>query len=89
MRVLIVLILVGTARADEGTQVRGEVGKALDRAVQRSTGGSFWGAVLVAQKGEILLAKGYGSADYADRPNTARSLFEIASTTKQFTAAQS
>jgi CubicO group peptidase (beta-lactamase class C family) len=88
MRVLLVLILFATAAAgDDDVVVRGDAGKALDSAVERSTGGSFWGAVLVAQKGEILLAKGYGSADYAGRPNTARSLFEIASTSKPFTAA--
>ena len=34
-----------------------------------------------------MLAKGYGNADYAQRPNTPDTLFEIASTSKQFTAA--
>ncbi|MDP6408272.1 MAG: serine hydrolase domain-containing protein [Planctomycetota bacterium] len=61
-------------------------GEALDQAVQR-VGDDFWGAVLVARKDEILLAKGYGFADYEDTPNTPRTLFELASASKQVAAA--
>jgi CubicO group peptidase (beta-lactamase class C family) len=64
-----------------------DLGKKLDATVDRVGKGRFWGAVLVARKGEVLLAKGYGMADYAARPNDVRTLFEIASTSKQFTAA--
>ena len=60
---------------------------AIDRAVQRTTRGGFWGTVLVARGGKILHEKGYGFADYASRPNTPRTLFEIASTSKQVAAA--
>lgn len=47
----------------------------------------FSGAVLVADGEHILLAKGYGYADRAQRaPNTVRTRFRIASITKSFTA---
>jgi CubicO group peptidase (beta-lactamase class C family) len=63
-----------------------DLGRRLDEAIQRSTGGGLWGAVLVAREGEVLLAKGYGFADYATTPNRPDTLFEIASASKQFTA---
>jgi CubicO group peptidase (beta-lactamase class C family) len=69
------------------TVIAGELGKKLDAAVQRATGGGFWGVVLVATKGKPVLSKGYGYADYGERPNTPDTLFEIASTSKSFTAA--
>lgn len=59
----------------------------LDHEIQLATGGAFWGVVLVAQENRVLLEKGYGNADYASRPNTPKTLFEVASTSKQFTAA--
>ena len=58
----------------------------LDRTVQRTTKGGFWGAILVARNGKVILAKGYGFADYARRPNTPTTLFELASTSKQVAA---
>jgi len=83
-----VLLLCSTAaRGAEPNVVNGELGEKMDRAVQLNTGGGFWGAVLVAKNGGILLAKGYGFADYANRPNGPDTLFEIASTSKPFTAA--
>jgi CubicO group peptidase (beta-lactamase class C family) len=48
----------------------------------------FSGSVLVAKDGKVLLAKGVGLADEKTKePNTEHTLFEIASATKQFTAA--
>lgn len=77
----------GFAKDSDEAIVSGRLGGRIDQAVQRSTGGGFWGAVLVSRGGEILLAKGYGFSDYSSRPNTPRTLFEIASASKQFTAA--
>jgi len=64
-----------------------ELAQRLDKAVTRASGGKFWGVVLVARKGKTLFAKGYGFADYKQRPNSPQTMFEIASTSKQFTAA--
>lgn len=48
----------------------------------------FSGTVLVAQGDRILLEKGYGSANYEyAMPNTAATIYNIASITKLFTAA--
>lgn len=45
------------------------------------------GAVLIAKKGDILLAKGYGLANREyDIPNTPETRFRLASVSKQFTA---
>jgi len=47
----------------------------------------FSGSILVAQKGEKLLSKGYGMADYEHTvPNTPNTKFRLGSLTKQFTA---
>ena len=49
---------------------------------------SFSGAILVAQDGKILLDKAYGDANLEWKiPNTPTTKFQIASMTKQFTAA--
>lgn len=85
--VTLLLLLSSAADAGEDEVVAGPLGRKLDQAVWKASGGNFWGAVLVAKDGEVLLAKGYGEADYDERPNTANTLFEIASTSKQFTAA--
>src|SRR4051812_22034992 len=47
----------------------------------------FTGSVLIAQKGKVLLSKGYGMADIGhDVPNTSTTKFKLASVSKQFTA---
>ena len=71
----------------DGTLVAGELGEELDAAVSIAAQGEAWGAVLVAKDGEVLLAKGYGKADYADVDCTPNTLFELASASKQFAAA--
>lgn len=49
--------------------------------------GYFNGAVLVAEKGEILLSKGYGYASFQyGMPATSKTKFRIGSLTKAFTA---
>src|ERR1700730_6447271 len=50
--------------------------------------GSFMGSVLVARGNEVLLDKGYGSANLEwDVPNSPSTKFRLGSLTKQFTAA--
>ena len=50
--------------------------------------GNFCGVVLIGQGDEVLLCKGYGTADYEKgTPVTPRSRFQIGSLGKQFTAA--
>ena len=47
----------------------------------------FMGSVLVAEKGKVVFAKGYGLADVEQNiPNTPETKFMIGSITKQFTA---
>lgn len=59
-------------------------GEAFEAAADAIEG--FWGSVLVARDGEILFAKGYGMADFEERPCTPLTLYELASVSKQVTA---
>jgi CubicO group peptidase (beta-lactamase class C family) len=60
----------------------------MDQVVQSLVPGRFMGAVLVARGNEVLLSKGYGSANLEwQLPNTPSTKFQLASITKQFTAA--
>lgn len=61
----------------------------LDKYMQAHAAfGNFSGAVLVARNDSILLMNGYGLANREwNIPNTAGTKFQIASNTKQFTAA--
>jgi CubicO group peptidase (beta-lactamase class C family) len=64
------------------------VGAALDRYMARLAAYGYSGSVLVARGGRVLLHQGYGLADRARRrPYTAETLFDVASISKQFTAA--
>jgi CubicO group peptidase (beta-lactamase class C family) len=64
-------------------------GSSLDSVVEPYVKSrAFMGAVLVARDGDILLNKGYGSANLEwDIPNTPTTKFRLGSLTKQFTAA--
>ncbi|MDX2131962.1 MAG: serine hydrolase domain-containing protein [Planctomycetota bacterium] len=70
-----------------GDVVAGDLGKQLDDAVRRATYGQFWGCVLAAKDGEIVLAKGYALANDELEPITGDTLLELASVSKAFTAA--
>ncbi|MEA2695190.1 MAG: hypothetical protein QOJ16_4577, partial [Acidobacteriota bacterium] len=93
-RVLLLSLLFTGAAACQvaGASPRGEVhgplGESLDRFFSRLEAFGFSGSALVAQGGQIVLDKGYGLADREHgRPYTARTIFDIASISKQFTAA--
>ncbi len=73
--------------AGEGI-VEGKLGAQLDQYMTRLAKFGFSGALLVAQKGKIILHKGYGWANVARGiPITNATVFDVASLTKQFTAA--
>ncbi len=59
----------------------------LTQAVDTASGGKFWGMVLVAKGGAVVFEQGWGTSDRAGkRPNDARTIFELASTSKQIAA---
>ena len=81
---LLLLIPLG-ARAEV---VKGPLGASLDSYLSDLTHFGYSGSVLVAQHGEVILNKGYGLADRArGTPFTSDTVFDIASISKQFTAA--
>jgi CubicO group peptidase (beta-lactamase class C family) len=65
------------------------LGVRMDQIVQPYADAQlFMGSVLVAQNGNVLLSKGYGWADVEWKiPNSPSTRFQLASMTKQFTAA--
>jgi len=89
--------LSSTGRAEQKKQafsendqvvVSGETGQKLDEYLTRLSRFGFSGAALVAKDGKVVLQKAYGYADQSRKmPNTNQTAFDIASLTKQFTAA--
>lgn len=75
------------ARETQTVQV-GEEGARIVGFVKKCERIGFSGAVLAARNGRVVAAVAVGSADLEGKePNTPATLFEIASATKQFTAA--
>jgi CubicO group peptidase (beta-lactamase class C family) len=73
---------------DERRASDGEIGERIVEFVEHSESAGFSGAVLAARNGQLVAAVGVASADLDGKsPNTAATLFKIASATKQFTAA--
>ena len=67
--------------------VRGERAEKLDEYFSRLMELGFSGSMLVAERGEVFFAKGYGMADRENNvPFTTQTAFDIGSITKQFTA---
>jgi CubicO group peptidase (beta-lactamase class C family) len=84
LSILLLLIPFGV-RAEV---VKGPLGTSLDRYLTELTRFGYSGSAVVAQHGEVVLNKGYGLADRAHgTPFTSDTLFDIASISKQFTAA--
>jgi CubicO group peptidase (beta-lactamase class C family) len=70
------------------TFAAGDRGQSIVRFIRAAESAGFSGAVLAAKDGEVVAAVGAGFADLERKtPNTPATLFEIASATKQFTAA--
>jgi len=71
-----------------GVIVRGELGARVDSFLTRAALHGLSGAIVVAQRGEIVLRKGYGIADRErGTPVGPETPFFIGSLAKQFTAA--
>jgi CubicO group peptidase (beta-lactamase class C family) len=83
VRCLIVMLLLSS------TCLAQNPGERMDQIVQTFVSNKqFMGSVLVARGDEVLLSKGYGSANLEwEIPNTPATRFRLASVTKQFTAA--
>lgn len=72
----------------QSKQNSNDVKKNLADYIERVNAYGFSGQVLVAEKGKVLLNKASGFADRERQiPNTPKTVFNIASFTKQFTAA--
>jgi len=84
---LFALLQFGAAKAQQNADT-GDLSRQIDAYVNSAFKlGKFNGAVLVAQKGEIILEKGYGWRNFATRTlNDSNSVFQIGSLTKPFTA---
>ncbi|HEY7545742.1 MAG TPA: serine hydrolase domain-containing protein, partial [Blastocatellia bacterium] len=73
--------------ADEAI-IKGDLGRRLDQHLNRLADFGFSGSVLVAKGRQIVFHKAYGLADRARNiPVSTATVFDIASITKQFTAA--
>jgi CubicO group peptidase (beta-lactamase class C family) len=87
---MVALVLSGSGCASVGPPTAStiELRQRLDSAMHELESRGFSGAVLVARGGERVLSSGYGLADRArGRPAGNRTLFQLASVSKQFTAA--
>jgi CubicO group peptidase (beta-lactamase class C family) len=78
-----------TGSSPTSTAISPDAVSAVDAMLANMTSQSlFSGSVLISQHGQVLLSKGYGFADRAQKTsNDPHTRFAIASNTKQFTAA--
>jgi len=77
----------GAQETGGATIVKPPLGAQLDSALTAASGEGFSGVALVAKNGEIILSKGYGLANRAERiPMTPATIVQIGSNTKDFTA---
>lgn len=84
----VALLSATIAQQDPKRTVAGPVGERIAAFAEAAADFGFAGAVIAARDGKVVAAFGVGSADAAGKAdNDARTLFEFASATKQFTAA--
>ena len=85
-RLMTAFLLAGSCLAQN---IADNIGVRMDQIVQSYTANKqFMGTVLVARGDEVLLSKGYGSANLEwGIPNAPSTKFRLASVSKQFTAA--
>lgn len=86
LHVLVLLLAGAVAAQDPAQQLDGDLGRRLQQYAGRCEPYGFAGAVLAARGGKVVAAFGIGEAE-AGVTNDANTLFELASVTKQFTAA--
>ncbi len=88
---LAILLSTSVAFADDreaATVGEGDVGERIVAWARSAESAGFSGVVFAARKGKVVAAVGVGSADLEGKiPLTPAALLEIASATKQFTAA--
>ncbi|MCI0411293.1 beta-lactamase family protein [bacterium] len=87
-RTLLILISTISICFGDSVTIHSSLGTKLDQYLERLEGFGFSGQMLIAKDEEIILHKGYGLADREKGiAVTTGMLFEIASISKQFTAA--
>jgi CubicO group peptidase (beta-lactamase class C family) len=83
-----ILLTTNVLAQSKSEIVAGDKGKKIDQYLQKAAQNGYAGSVLVAQKGNVILQKGYGLADQENkRVQTAQTFFSVGSITKQFTGA--
>ena len=81
------LLLIATSLNAQTIQDNKTLKSKIDNYLTAGVENGFSGTVLIAKKGEIILAKGYGMANKEEAiPYTATTVSTIGSVTKQFTA---
>jgi len=83
-RLLFLIIVLCFASQIESRNLHSEIDNLINEYVANH---NFMGSILVAERGEVIIEKGYGLADVERNiPNTPETKFMIGSITKQFTA---
>ena len=81
---LLFIIIMQSAAVYASASIKSKVDEYINTLVKME---KFSGSILVAQKGKILISKGYGDANLeCNCPNTPKTKYSIGSITKQFTA---
>lgn len=84
-KIVLMALMYGTALAGLAQDAGSKIDTLINAYARLH---KFNGTVLVAKGGKVLINKGYGYRSVADSvPNTAESIFQLGSITKQFTAA--